>query len=141
MTERPLDEIAEQIIQQADNGQFPSASLVLGKLQSGDFELDGMQFHFKQQKTALGHQLSCSTLVGYMPYTAEAREKRVALHQILQASSRLRRARFKLDNSNHIQLEGTIPLPAAPEDADVMLGLLQFYQEARPMLQLVATQL
>ena len=132
--------LADRIIAQADAGQFPRPAQVVSKLQSGDFALDGLNFKFRQVQEAGQMVLRCSALCGYLPYTIEQPGCRLALRQIMQASERLRHARFSLGNRNMIRLEGAVPLPAACADEDLMLALLHFVQEARPFLLLVAAQ-
>lgn len=133
--------LADRIVAQADAGKFPAPHRMLAKLQGGDFELDGLQVHFKHQTASNGQKLHCHALVGYLPYTAEKPEQRRALHHILLATSRLKRAHFRLDRENRICVEADLPLPPQPEDEDMVLALLDFYQEARPVLKLIAQQL
>ncbi len=132
--------MADRIIAQADAGQFPMPAMVLGKLQSGDFELDGLNFKFRQSAVNGNHMLHCTARVCYLPYTAEQRARRTALQHIVRASRQLHYAHFKLGHHNMIEVEGDIPLPAAHGDEDVIMALLAFYQEARPLLQLMAQQ-
>lgn len=137
---RQAQTLADHIVAQADAGQFPHPGHVICKLQGGDFELGGLNFKFKQLQQGEQTKLHCAALVGYLPYTAEQKERRLALQTIIHASSQLRYAHLKLSRRNTIQIEGTMPLPTPRNDEDVMLALLRFYQEARPILKIVAGQ-
>lgn len=140
----PLQEaqtLADRIVAQADAGHFPQPSHLLCKLQAGDFELGGLNFKFKRLVQGIHSQLHCAALVGYLPYTAEQKERRHALQTIIRASSQTRFAHLKLSKRNTIQIEGTMPLPERHADEDVMLALLSFYQEAKPLLRMVEGQL
>lgn len=132
--------MADRIIAQADAGQFPMPAMVLGKLLSGDFELDGLNFKFRHMQKGDNSVLHCTATVCYLPYTAEQRARRTALQHILRASKQLRHAHFKLQHHNMIEVTGDMPLPAPHGDEDIIMALLAFYQEARPMLQLMARQ-
>lgn len=132
--------LADRIVAQADAGQFPLPSHVICKLQGGDFELGGLNFKFKRLQEAEQPKIHCAALVGYLPYTAEQKERRAALQTIIRASSQMRYAHLRLSKRNTIQIEGVMPLPKAHGDEDVMLALISFYQEARPLLKVVAGQ-
>ncbi len=134
--------LANEIVAESSaTGKFPRPALLMSRLQGGDFELDGLNIHFKRQARPGAALLTCSALVGYLPYTVEAATKREALGKILAATTDLRRARFSLDRQNYIHLSGEIALPPEPEDCDIALGLLSVIQEARPFLTLIARQL
>lgn len=133
--------LAERIVAQADAGRFPTTGLLLSKLQGGDFELAGLHFKFKRLLRGDQPLLHCAALLGYLPYTAEQKERRQALQTIIRASASMRLAHLKLGGRNTIQLEGTMDLPQSHADEDVMLALLHFYREARPLMRMVAGQL
>ncbi|MBP7252301.1 MAG: hypothetical protein KBA75_02310 [Alphaproteobacteria bacterium] len=132
--------LADRIVAQADAGRFPLSNQVLSKLQGGDFELGGLNFKFKRLQEAEQPKLHCAALVGYLPYTAEQKERRAALQTIIRASNQMRYAHLSVSKRNTIQIEGIMPLPITHGDEDVMLALLSFYQEARPLLKIVAGQ-
>ncbi len=132
--------LADRIVAQADAGKFPLSNQVLSKLQRGDFELGGLNFKFIRLQAEEHPKLHCAALVGYLPYTAEQKDRRFALQTIIQASRQMRFAQLKLSKRNTIQIEGTMPLPKTHGDEDVMLALISFYQEARPLLKIVAGQ-
>jgi hypothetical protein len=133
--------LAARIVAEADAGVFPPPPSMLAKLQSGDFELDGLPIHFMHRQTPQATELHCSALVGYLPYTAQSPEKRHALTRIVLASKRLPSARFSVNHRHQIQLEGAFTLPQPAADADIVLAVLGFYQQASPILRLIAQQL
>jgi hypothetical protein len=137
---QPVTTTADRIIAQADAGCFPMPSMVVGKLEKGNFELGGLHFSFKQTVHGTSLKLHCSAVVGLLPYTAEQRARRTALKAILQATDLLQYARFNVDQHNYIHLEGKLDLPASHEDEDIIFALMPFYQEAHPFLQLMASQ-
>ncbi len=132
---------SEVVAESSATGKFPRPALLMSRLQGGDFELDGLNIHFKRVARAGTSLLSCSALVAYLPYTMEAAEKRLALAKILAATAGLRQARFSLNRQSYIHLRGEVSLPPEPEDCDIALGLLSFIQESRPFLTLIARQL
>ena len=132
---------SEVVVESSVTGKFPRPALAMSQLQGGDFELDGLNIHFKRVSRPGAAALACSALVGYLPYTVEAAAKRESLAKILAATTGLRRARFSLNRQNYIHLNAEVVLPPEPEDCDIALGLLGVIQEARPFLTLIARQL
>lgn len=132
---------SEVVVESSATGKFPRPALVMSQLKGGDFELDGLNIHFKRVSRPGNAALACSALVGYLPYTVEAAAKREALAKILAATTGLRRARFTLNRQSYIHLNAEVALPPEPEDCDIALGLLGVIQEARPFLSLIARQL
>lgn len=132
---------AMNLVAAAEINATPPAHMVVAKLQSGDFELDGLRVHFVQETVKAQPRLHCSAIIANLPYTAQNREKRSALSQIMLASHRLQHTRLRIDHSSQMRLDAFVPLPAQPQDEDVVLAMLGFYQEAKPFLKLIAEKL
>lgn len=130
--------LAEGLLQKLETAENQGVSTHITRLGNGDFELDGLQFCFTKHETVHGAVLNLSAQVGYLPYTAETKEGRAALTQILQSAQRLRHARFKLDKHGHITLQSATELRREADDTDAIMALLAIYQEAGPLLQLIA---
>jgi hypothetical protein len=133
--------LAAQLIDRLESAGKQSGSTVLTRLSRGDFELEGVHYAFTKEITPEGATFNMTAAIGYLPFTAEAKEKRAALMQILRAAPRLKRARFIVDRHGHIALYSATTLKADADDADAIMAVMAFYQESSPLLRLIAKYL
>lgn len=133
--------LAAQLIERLESTGNQSVSTALTRLGRGDFELDGVHYAFTKESTPEGAAFNMTAAIGYLPFTAEAKEKRAALFQILRAAPRLKRARFIVDRHGHIALYCATTLKADADDADAIMAVMAFYQESGPLLRLIGQYL
>ena len=99
--------MARDLVSKLESAQSQGITTVITRLGRGDFELDGVHFSFTKQENPQGSDLNFSAQLGYLPFTAESREKRAALNRILLSAQALRRAKFRLNKQGHISLQST----------------------------------
>lgn len=133
--------LAGQLIDRLESAGNQRGSTMLTRLSRGDFELEGVHYSFTKEVTPEGAAFNMTAAIGYLPFTAEAKEKRTALIQILRATPRLNRARFTLDRHGHIALHCTAMLKTDADDTDAIMAVMTFYQESSPLLHLIAKYL
>ncbi|MGB4101720.1 MAG: hypothetical protein WBK91_07435 [Alphaproteobacteria bacterium] len=133
--------MTDELITKLETAESQGISTLITRFERGDFELDGLRFTFTKQEDSQGSILHVSAQVGYMPYTAESRDKRANLNRILLGARAMRRAKLALDKQGYIALKSTISLKPEANDIDAIMGLSALYQEASPILRLIAKYL
>ncbi|MGP1393953.1 MAG: hypothetical protein ACTS3R_00390 [Inquilinaceae bacterium] len=128
--------------------RFPLTSVIPGpdgELQTDDvlrptryrFELEGVPFSVVLTPRDDGYRYEISALAGYVPYTCEGLQSRMAVLTVLRHCTDLRRARFKVDPSQAIWILADGEIEDLPVAEAVMYETVLFVQEVRPFLRLL----
>ena len=105
------------------------------------FDYDGMTFDTRRITQNTGNRFLLTASIGRLPFSIESIERRNAIKTIVQASRKLPKVQFSIDNSGKITagaVYDSAPL-AAPDF--IFYPLILFLQEARPFMKLIGRYL
>ena len=140
-------ETVARLARQVENG-LPLGRGALGMDDAGDvtvtlptdashhhFFLDGLLFNVSFTPSGEETIFQIWAEVGYMPYSIESPQKRARLQAVLRATAGLTQARFVVDDKQKIIVLGKHHVQGHLTLTDLMHGIIQFIQEARPYLR------
>jgi hypothetical protein len=101
------------------------------------FTLEGLHFEAAPQPDG---QLGVETTLGYLPFNADATEKRRRLLAILKDTQDLSIAHFEIDKTSRITVRGVFPLEPNDTAETMFYPVTRFLQEALPFIRLIGQQ-
>lgn len=138
----PIEEsgqfIAQDIIKDIDYLLSPPGA---SHSQRFTFYYDGIQFEACRKEQEHGPLVQIQAVLGFLPYSAESRERRAALLQILQEAKQLVNVHFGLDHAGKILVVGRYADEIIIAPDFIFFPLMKFMQEARPFIGLIGRYL
>ena len=111
------------------------------KISDLSFEVDGIPLHARNKSDEERDQIVIWATLGYLPFSITSREKRHALIQILEGTHTLPNVRFGVTQDMEIVVAGTYPLVMPPTPNYIFEPVINFIQESRPVIRLIAEYL
>jgi hypothetical protein len=107
------------------------------------FAVNDIPYHVTHKKgNADGESRICiQAVLGYLPFSIEAGDRRLALLTILQASHALFNVRFGMDHHNRIFAAGNFTTDTLSAPDFIFYPLTRFLQEAQPFIDLIGEYL
>ncbi len=105
------------------------------------FGFDGLVFSVVRADQENNHRFLLKTTIGFMPFSIESAERRIAIQTIIFGSRSLPNVRFGIDMSGKISAGAIIDVADVASPDFLFYPLSLFMQESRPFIQLIGKYL
>jgi len=128
----------EALLQKLD-GEF--SALQPSMIERFSFQLEGLSFEVRRIVHDEVYRFLITANLGYLPFSIESTERRVAIRTIILATRSLPTVHFTIDRASKITAGGLFEVPRAASLDSVFYPLSLFLQEARPFIDLIGQYL
>ena len=119
-------------------------SVDINRIEKLSFYIDDIPYHVTHKKESTNTEASrvcIQAILGYLPYSVDANEKRQALLAVLDSTHRLEHVRFGLDHQGRIFVAGNLTTDTLAAPDFIFFPLSRFLQEAQPFIDLIGQYL
>lgn len=119
------------------------AAVDTSRIERVSFFVDDIPFYITHKKNAdtQSSMVVIQAILGYLPFSVEAQEKRQALLAILASTHALKNIRFGMDHHGRIFTAANFTTDTLTSPNFIFFPLTRFLQEARPFIDLIGQYL